>query len=213
MRIHDFGHGFVGTIRGNYQVIPNKRVVPYLDQMIAGGAATVRGYSEGLLIGRTGYIVSTELMFPLGPRMIRSRKDKEKLIPFTGNYLKGFIFADHAGIFPYKGTGPGSQGYDQNDFLMSLGCGLKINLPKDISLRLSWGFPVMNNIHEEPNKWGRFHFELSLSPDFDALVKLRKPKAKNIERVQIDNNDKIAQSAVIEQKLNQNRHQKFHPAN
>lgn len=54
----------------------------------------------------------------------------------------------------------------------------------------------MNNIHEEPNKWGRFHFELSLSPDFDALVRLRKPKNKNIERVQIDSSDKIAQSAT-----------------
>lgn len=39
-----------------------------------------------------------------------------------------------------------------------------------------------------------FHFELSLSPDFDALVKLRKPKKQNIERVQIENSDKIAQS-------------------
>ena len=159
--------------------------------LLSGGAMTVRGYSEGLLIGRNGYIISTELMFPIGPRMIKSRKDKKKLIPFIGNYLKGFVFADHAGIFPYKGSGPGSQGYNQNDFLMSLGCGLKINLPKDISLRLSWGFPVMNNIHEEHNRWGRFHFELTLSPDFDALVKLRKPKKTDSEQVQIDNNDNL----------------------
>ena len=174
LRIHDFGHGFVGIVRGNYQVIPNKHNVPYLDQMIAGGATTVRGYSEGLLIGRNGYVVSTELMFPIAPRTIKSRKNKEKQIPFIGSFLKGFIFADHGGIFPYKN----GEGYNQNDFLMSVGGGLRINLPKDISLKLSWGFPVMNNSHEEPNKWGRFHFELSLIPDFDALVKLRKPKAK-----------------------------------
>ena len=186
LRLHDFGHGFVGTLRSNYQVIPNKRVVPYIDQMIAGGVSTVRGYSEGLLIGRSGYLVSTELMFPIGPRTIRGRKDKDKVIPFTGNYLKGFVFADHAGIFPYKGTGKGSEGYDQNDFLMSLGFGFKINLPGSANLRIAWGFPVMRNSHEEVNKCGRFHIELSLQPDFDALVKLRKPK--NTEKVEIDNN-------------------------
>ena len=189
LRLHDFGHGFVGTLRGNYQVIPNKNVVPYVDQMIAGGIATVRGYSEGLLIGRTGYVISSELSFPLGPRTIKSKKNKEKLIPFTGNYLKGFVFADHAGIFPYKGTGNGSQGYNQNDFLMSVGFGFKVNLPKDINLRIAWGFPVMRNSHEERNKCGRFHFELSLTPDFDALVKLRKPK--NFEKVRIDDDKKV----------------------
>lgn len=189
LRLHDFGHGIVGTLRGNYQVIPNKRVVPYIDQMIAGGVATVRGYSEGLLIGRSGYILSSELLFPIGPRYIRSKKDKEKLIPFSGNYLKGFIFADHAGIFPYKGTGIGKEGYNQNDFLMSLGFGFRINLPGSASLRIAWGFPVMRNNHEEVNKCGRFHIELSLQPDFDAMVKLRKPK--NAEKVKIDDDIKL----------------------
>ena len=191
LRLHDFGHGFVGTLRGNYQVIPDKRVVPYIDQMIAGGGTTVRGYSEGLLIGRSGYLLSAELMFPIGPRYIKAKKDKEKVIPFSGNYLKGFVFADHAGIFPYKGTGKGSEGYDQNDFLMSLGFGFKVNLPKDIGLRIAWGFPVMRNSHEEVNKCGRFHIELSLSPDFDALVKLRKPKDN--QKVKEDNGIKISQ--------------------
>ena len=150
--------------------------------MVAGGMATVRGYSEGLLIGRSGYILSAEMLFPILPRTIKS-KDKTKEYPFLGTFMKGFVFADHAGIFPYKGTGEGSQGYNQNDFLMSLGFGFRFNLPKDINLRIAWGFPVMRNNHEEVNKCGRFHIELSLTPDFDALVKLRKPKNKNIEHV------------------------------
>ena len=194
LRVHDFGHGFVGTFRGNYQVIPDKRVVPYVDQMIAGGVATVRGYSEGLLIGRSGYILSAEMLFPILPRTIKS-KDKTKEIPFLGSFMKGFVFADHAGIFPYKGTGTGSQGYDQNDFLASLGFGFRFNLPKDINLRIAWGFPLMRNNHEEVNKCGRFHIELSITPDFDALVKLRKPK--NVERVKIDDNTKLARHNKI----------------
>ena len=161
------------------------------EAMTDDGVATVRGYSEGLLIGRSGYIISSELLFPLGPRYIKGKKNKEQLIPFSGNYLKGFIFADHAGIFPYKGTGTGSEGYNQNDFLMSLGFGFRINLPGSASLRIAWGFPLMRNNHEEVNKCGRFHIELSLSPDFDALVKLRHPK--NVEKVQIEDTVKIVE--------------------
>ena len=55
-----------------------------------------------------------------------------------------------------------------------------------MTLRLSWGFPLMNNNHEEVDKRCRFHFELSITPDFDALVKLRKPKVQNIEKVKLD---------------------------
>ena len=175
LRLHDFGHGIIGTVRGNYQFIP-KDDVPYVDQMIAGGSTTVRGYSEGLLIGRSGYILSAELMFPLAPRVIYTKKRPNTPIPFIGNYIKGFIFADHAGIFPYKGSGAGQQNYDKNDFLASLGVGLKINLPGEINLRLAWGFPLMKNKYEENSSWGRFHIDLSLSPDFDKLVALRHPK-------------------------------------
>ena len=110
-------------------------------------------------------------------------------ICFIGNYLKGFVFADHAGVFPYKGSGIGSEGYNSDDFLASLGFGIKINLPGSASLRLSWGFPLMRNSHEEEYHQGRFHFELSLQPDFDALVKLRKPK--NAEKVKIDDDIKF----------------------
>ena len=198
LRLHDFGHGFVGTLRGNYQVIP-KKLVPYMDQFIAGGVATVRGYSEGLLIGRSGYLLSAEMMFPMGPRAIKSKKDKEKMIPFIGSYLKGFVFFDHAGVFPYKGPGNGSEGYNKDDFLASLGFGLKINLPGSASLRLSWGFPLITNRHEEDCYQGRFHFELSLQPDFDALVKLRKPK--NVEKVKIDDDIKFVKRSKKEKTI------------
>ena len=174
LRLHDFGHGVVGTIRGNYQFIP-KNDVPYVDQMLAGGATTVRGYSEGLLVGRNGYILSAELMFPLGPRVIYTKKHPNTPTPFIGNYVKGFVFADHAGIFPYKGSGEGHQSYDGSDFLASIGFGTKINLPGELNLRMAWGFPLMSNRYET-SSWGRFHIDLSLSPDFDTLIALRQPK-------------------------------------
>ena len=188
LRIHDFGHGVVGQIRGSYQIIP-KNLVPYIDQFVAGGVATVRGYSEGLLIGRSGYVLSGELMFPVLPRTIKSR-DKTKEIPFLGSYMKMFGFIDHAYVFPYKGDGPDAPCYNSDDVLISMGLGFRFNLPKDISLRICWGFPLMRNHYEENPKCGRFHIELSVTPDFDALVKLRKPKG--VENVKIDDEMKIA---------------------
>ena len=187
LRIHDFGHGIVGTVRGNYQIIP-KNLVPYIDQFVAGGVATVRGYSEGLLIGRSGYILSGELMFPVLPRTIKSR-DKTKEIPFLGSFMKMFGFIDHAYVFPYKGSGADAPCYNSDDVLISMGLGFRFSLPGDISLRICWGFPLMRNNYEENPKCGRFHFELSLTPDFDALVKMRKPKG--VENVKIDDGIKV----------------------
>ena len=177
LRMHDFGHGVVGQLRANYQVIP-KDVVPYADQFLIGGVATVRGYSEGLLIGRSGYVMNAELLFPLAPRT-RVDKKTNKTKNFIGTYLKGFIFVDHGMIFPHKGSGSGSEGYDRNDALLSTGVGIRINLPGDLSIRLTWGIPLMRNDYES-SPWGRFHFEMSLSPDFDAIVKLRKPKTEKL---------------------------------
>ena len=199
LRIHDFGHGIVGTIRGNYQIIP-KNLVPYIDQFVAGGIATVRGYSEGLLIGRSGYVLSGEIMFPILPRTIKSR-DKTKEIPFLGSFVKMFGFIDHAYVFPYKGSGVDAPCYNSNDVLISMGFGFRFQLPGSASLRICWGFPLMRNAYEENSKCGRFHIELSLTPDFDALVKLRKPKG--IENVKIDDDTKIA-GININNKKNKN---------
>lgn len=189
LRLHDFGHGVVGQLRGNYQIIP-KHVVPYIDQFQVGGMATVRGYSEGLLLGRSGYLLSGELIVPILPRTIISR-DKTKRIPFLGSFVKGVVFMDHAAVFPYKGEGPGGGGTDANDVLLSVGVGFRITLPGNLSARLSWGFPCIRNSHEQVHKWGRFHFELSLTPDFDKLVKLRHPKGE--EKVQKLEDMKLAE--------------------
>ena len=59
-----------------YQFSPQDNI-PYIDQFQAGGLATVRGYSEGLLIGRSGYVISGELMFPIAPQQITIKKKTE----------------------------------------------------------------------------------------------------------------------------------------
>ncbi len=172
VRLHDFGHGIVGQFRANYQWIPQD-IVPYIDQYQGGGLSSVRGYSEGLLIGKTGYFVSTELLFPFMPSKIKTKK---KEVPFLGKYVKGVVFVDHAGVLPFKGEGPGKDLSYANDFLLSAGLGLRITLPGDLTARLYWGFPMIRNSHEYKHPSSRFHFEMMLTPDFDALVKMRHPK-------------------------------------
>ena len=190
VRLHDFSHGVIGQLRSNYQIIPGSENVPYLDQIQAGGLATVRGYSEGLMIGKNGYFVSGELMFPLLPREITSPRSGQK-IPFLGRYVKGAIFADHAGIFPAASYDP----YGGSYFMASVGMGLRVQLPGDLSARLYWGFPILNDTRYEENKYGRFHFELTMAPDFDALLRSRhgapRVEEKRVEAEYINNYDDV----------------------
>jgi hemolysin activation/secretion protein len=167
IRLHDFSHGVIGQIRGNYQIIPGDKTIPYIDQMQTGGLATVRGYSEGIMIGKSGYFTSAELMFPLLPREITGRSGDK--VPFVGKYIKGAIFADHAGIFPAARDDV----MDGSYFLMSIGMGLRVQFPGDLSGRIYWGYPLVNNAWEPDRKFGRIHFELSLAPDIDALLRGR----------------------------------------
>ncbi len=171
LRLHDFSHGFIGQLRGSYQIIPNSKYIPYLDQFQTGGLATVRGYSEGVLIGKNGYFFSGELMFPLLPRTISTKNGTK---PFIGNYIKGAIFADTAGVFPWHEA----DYYDGSYFLASVGMGIRVQLPGDLSARLYWGYPLINNRYENHRHMGRFHFELTLEPDIDGLLAKRSTKAQ-----------------------------------
>jgi hemolysin activation/secretion protein len=197
VRLHDFSHGFIGQLRSNYQIVPGNKAIPYLDQMQTGGLVTVRGYNEGLMIGKNGYFISGELMFPLLPRTITSPRSGEK-IPFIGQYVKGAVFADTAGIFPAAKEDYLGGSY----FAASVGMGLRVQLPLDLTARLYWGFPLIRNYHEPYSKMGRFHFELTMSPNIDALLAQRSTKVqpapppqttfqKHVEAEYINNYDDI----------------------
>lgn len=187
VRLHDFSHGIIGQLRTNYQVIPNNKHIPYLDQFQTGGLATVRGYQEGILMGKNGYFASGELMFPILPREIKGHA-------FLGRYVKGAVFADHAGVFPTASE----DYYDGSYFLASIGMGLRVQLPGDLSARLYWGYPLINNRYETDRKYGRFHFELTMEPNFDALLRNRStvakttyPAQKHVEADYVNNYDDI----------------------
>jgi hypothetical protein len=107
-------------------------------------------------------------MFPLGPRTIAGKDGYNH--KFIGHYLKGALFADTSGVFPYVKEDV----YGGSYFLASVGMGVRVQLPGDLSARLYWGYPLINNAYENHRHMGRFHFELTLEPDLDGLLARRK---------------------------------------
>jgi len=131
-----------GQVSGN-------NLLPSSEQFQIGGIATVRGFYEGLLVGDDGYFVSAELDFPLFPA------DTSLFDVRLRPLLKGALFVDHGGAFPYKGN---NESIDHNDFLTSTGFGFTLNLTKYLTGRIDVGFPLGN--HESDPDTVRVHFSL-----------------------------------------------------
>lgn len=163
LRLHDFGHRILGQFRGNYQYIPQD-VIPVADQMSAGGFGTVRGYSQGLLTAKSGYQLGAEIYFPIAPE-----KFYIKCVPYnTDEYVRPFVFTDYAALYPHKGSGSGSEGFNNSDILLSTGAGIRIQLPYNIVTKISYGVPLRHNKYETKSG-GDWSFELSFSPDFNKF--------------------------------------------
>lgn len=175
IRVHDFGKGIIGQFRGLWQYSPEK-YIPSLDQFQIGGVSTVRGYSEGALIGRTGYLASAEVIFPITPTEWRFKlRGKERII-YPRNLIKGAVFVDHGAVFP------GGEDVDFNYFLASAGFGFRVNLPFDLTGKFYWGFPFLDSDYLAYSYMPRFHFEITASPDFDRLIDFKNRRME--QRVQ-----------------------------
>ncbi|MBP5215342.1 MAG: ShlB/FhaC/HecB family hemolysin secretion/activation protein [Alphaproteobacteria bacterium] len=163
MRLHDFGHRFLGYFRGNYQYVPQD-IIPVADQMSAGGFGTVRGYSQGLLTAKSGYQLGAEIYFPIAPEKLKIG-DK---VYRTDEYVRPFVFTDYAALYPYKGNGAGAEGFNNSDILLSAGAGLRVQLPYNIVAKVAYGVPLRHNKYET-HHGGDWSFELSFSPDFNKF--------------------------------------------
>lgn len=170
-RLHDFGHGIIGQFRLGGQYSPNRNL-PWIEQYQLGGISTVRGFSESLLLGKSGYMASAELLLPLP--FLPEKAGNEKLgYVNLRKMIKGAVFVDHGGVFP---SGLYDESLSKHHFLTSVGLGLRIALKENLSARLYWGFGLGNNRFESSQPTGRFHFELSSSPDFSKLLKRHSDK-------------------------------------
>lgn len=172
-RLHDFGKGIIGQFRLSGQYSPNDDL-PWMEQFQIGGLSTVRGYSEGLLLGKSGYFASAEVITPLPFLPKRIGSDRLGYI-YPREMIKGAVFMDNGMIFPYKANGAG---IDSGELLMSWGLGLRVNISQDLAARFYWGFGL-NNKYEMDQKMGRFHFEVTCAPDIGRVVASRKPRKKD----------------------------------
>lgn len=121
---------------------------PIFDRFFAGGLGTIRGYNYRRVSpkennrpigGESLFITSIEYTFP---------------IPILDNF-KGAVFIDAGQV--------GNKSYDfftSDDFVVSIGPGLKINTPIG-PLAFYYGLPIFNRDTEDEN--GRFEFSLSRS--------------------------------------------------
>jgi len=123
-------------------------MLPSSEQWQVGGVATVRGYTEGLLIGDSGYAASAELDFP---------------IPYTkGTWfenIKGVVFCDHGAAFPYR---PDNAPITHNDFLTSVGFGSIINLTKYFTARINFGIPLTDRENTQGDVVFQFYTQVNL---------------------------------------------------
>lgn len=164
VRLHDFGHGIIGEFRVAGQWSPTDKL-PWIEQYQSGGMSSIRGYSEGVLIGRSGYNTTAEIItpIPLLPKKLGSEKrgyiSPREIIKFAAFVDHGGIFSDTSGSLP------------SSEFLLSTGAGLRINVSNEIMARLYWGFGLINSRYEADHKTGRFHFELTTKPDLTRLVR------------------------------------------
>jgi len=150
IRFIDARWTFVG--RGAWQV-GSERVLPSSEDFQIGGAFTVRGFSEGLLSGRSGYYLSFEVRYALKLRedgvLLKEQRDRIEL----------YTFIDHGGAFPFKG---GGESIDSNDFLTGAGFGVQFDIADRVTGRVSIAWPLDTNDNEVDDMRPWVHFSVQI---------------------------------------------------
>lgn len=140
--------------RGGWQ-LTDTRFLPASEQFQIGGMNSVRGFSEGLLSGRSGYFLSMEWRFGGG---LKAYMERDASAPS----FQGAIFIDHGGAFPYRAGNQKEVGRD--DFLTGAGLGVLMDWKK-LNVRAYVAHPINKNPAELDQKSPRAHVIATLSFD------------------------------------------------
>jgi hemolysin activation/secretion protein len=141
-------------LRGNLQFSPTE-LLPAAEQFQLGGSASVRGYSEGLLSGRNGYLVSAEWRYALD-RAEGSVPDDPSAPQFTT-----LLFLDHGGAFPYRPS-PLKDATSQ-DYLTGAGFGLQADWRNRMTARAALAWPLRSNDSEVLRREPHVHASISIN--------------------------------------------------
>lgn len=145
------------------QVTPNKLVS--LEQFQIGGASTVRGYQQGLLIGDSGWVGSLEWHIPLRflplPEDVKIFKTRYNL----RDAVELVAFSDIGGVYSNgsrSSVNPQINRVVNKAFLGCVGAGLRIKLTRFIAARLDLGVPYLRVGGDKTAAWFNFGLESNL---------------------------------------------------
>lgn len=102
-----------------------------------GGSASVRGYPEGMLSGRQGFLSSIEWQYSL------NRSTSDQAPDSRSPQWTSLVFLDAGGAFPYR-VAP-LEGRTHDDFLTGAGIGVSMEWRRSVSGRLTVAWPLRDN--------------------------------------------------------------------
>jgi len=127
---------FSSAILWKNQLQLSSNVLPSSEQFQIGGINNVRGYSPAEAVGDRGCSTTVEWSFPpyLFPKNIK--------VPLSAaNFYDAFRFVGFYDWANSRLKRPAA-GTDKTQSLSSLGCGIRFNLPEDLSLRVEIAWPL-----------------------------------------------------------------------
>ncbi len=140
-------------IRAMGQVTPD--TLPGIEQFQIGGAFSVRGYTEGLLVGDRGYSLSIEHRWPI-PFLRR-------VSPWLADRVQGASFFDMGQVWLDRTNPnfiPGLSNKRERTLLMGAGVGIRARLTRFLIGFVDFGFGLVNREMVEPlaQPTARVHF-------------------------------------------------------
>jgi hemolysin activation/secretion protein len=127
------------VLKGSAQLSADELFVA--EQFTIGGMGSVRGFKSALHSGDNGYSLTAEFAFsPLFP-------ETKVLGQKIGDTIKLALFADHGGVYRNKPQ----PGEDKDNFLTSLGAGLRLYAGKHLSFRIDYAVPEMKRKFNSKN--------------------------------------------------------------
>jgi hemolysin activation/secretion protein len=142
-------------LRGRGQVAD----VPLIpsEQMVSGGALSVRGYDEDAFSGDNGFEFIAEIRTPmimgLFTRTLGFYPEVDSTPPDRTQFV---VFADAAYLETLE---PLDTGNDTQD-LASVGIGMRLALGENAQLRADWGYPLVDTLRNDSS--GKAHIEFQV---------------------------------------------------
>lgn len=164
--------------------------LPPVEQFQLGGAYSVRGYNEGLMIGDRGYQFSIEHRWPV-PGL-------GKINPWMGDHIQGATFFDYGRTWIDSGNNRFNPAQKGVTSLASAGLGVRARLSQHMQGFVDFGFGLVNRSDLEINAQptARIHFGVRS----DLLTDEYKSWGKDVNTVNVKPRDKKQSQKINEAK-------------